>query len=92
MLFAGERIQMVNCYQSKASSMRKVNGKYYFTYSTMKSHELCFEASGKPNVYVYYPAGYKRIAVEAKGYWDGNMEVSVSPQSTRCIYCSRPIL
>lgn len=33
----------------EASSMRKVNGKYYFIYSSQVSHELCYAVSDKPN-------------------------------------------
>lgn len=32
----------------EASSIRKVNGKYYFVYSSQKSHELCYAVSDKP--------------------------------------------
>lgn len=38
----------------EASSIRKVNGKYYFVYSSVKSHELCYAVSDKPDRgYVY---------------------------------------
>jgi hypothetical protein len=33
----------------EASSMRKHNGKYYFIYSSIKSHELCYAVSGRPD-------------------------------------------
>lgn len=33
----------------EASSMRKVNGKYYFIYSSMLSHELCYAISDRPD-------------------------------------------
>lgn len=34
----------------EASSMRKINGKYYFVYSTMKGHDLCYAVSDRPDV------------------------------------------
>lgn len=33
----------------EASSMRKINGKYYFIYSSILSHELCYAVSDKPD-------------------------------------------
>ena len=33
----------------EASSIRKVNGKYYFVYSSVLSHELCYAVSDFPN-------------------------------------------
>jgi len=33
----------------EASSIRKINGKYYFVYSSHKSHELCYAVSDKPD-------------------------------------------
>lgn len=33
----------------EASSMRKIHGKYYFIYSSEKSHELCYAISDRPN-------------------------------------------
>ncbi len=33
----------------EASSIRKVNGKYYFIYSSMKNHELCYAVSDYPD-------------------------------------------
>lgn len=33
----------------EASSMRKINGKYYFIYSSMLSHELCYAISNRPD-------------------------------------------
>lgn len=33
----------------EASSMRKVNGKYYFIYSSQVSHELCYAVSDHPD-------------------------------------------
>ena len=32
----------------EASSMRKANGRYYFVYSTINSHELCYATSDGP--------------------------------------------
>ena len=33
----------------EASSMRKINGKYYFIYSSCASHELCYMVSDRPD-------------------------------------------
>jgi len=33
---------------AEASSMRKFNGKYYFIYSSLNSHNLCYAVSDKP--------------------------------------------
>ena len=33
----------------EASSIRKLNGKYYFVYSSHKSHELCYAVSDRPD-------------------------------------------
>lgn len=33
----------------EASSVRKMNGKYYFVYSSHKSHELCYATSDRPD-------------------------------------------
>lgn len=33
----------------EASSIRKVGGKYYFIYSSLKNHELCYAVSDKPD-------------------------------------------
>ena len=33
----------------EASSMRKINGRYYFVYSSRVSHELCYAISDKPD-------------------------------------------
>ena len=33
----------------EASSIRKVQGKYYFVYSSVNSHELCYAISDKPD-------------------------------------------
>ena len=32
----------------EASSIRKINGKYYFVYSSILSHELCYAVSDRP--------------------------------------------
>ena len=38
----------------EASSIRKIGGKYYFVYSSVRSHELCYAVSDKPDEgYVY---------------------------------------
>lgn len=33
----------------EASSIRKINGKYYYVYSSILSHELCYAVSDKPD-------------------------------------------
>ncbi len=33
----------------EASSIRKINGKYYFVYSSVLSHELCYAVSDRPD-------------------------------------------
>lgn len=33
----------------EASSIRKIGGKYYFVYSSQKSHELCYAISSRPD-------------------------------------------
>lgn len=33
----------------EASSLRKINSKYYFIYSSVQSHELCYAVSNKPD-------------------------------------------
>ena len=33
----------------EASSIRKINGKYYFVYSSVRSHELCYAISDRPD-------------------------------------------
>lgn len=37
----------------EASSIRKINGRYYFVYSSVRSHELCYAVSDQPD------GGYK---------------------------------
>lgn len=37
----------------EASSIRKINGRYYFVYSSVRSHELCYAVSDQPD------SGYK---------------------------------
>ena len=33
----------------EASSIRRINGKYYFIYSSIQSHELCYAVSDRPD-------------------------------------------
>ena len=33
----------------EASSIRKIGGRYYFVYSSVRSHELCYAVSGRPD-------------------------------------------
>lgn len=38
----------------EASSIRKIHGKYYFVYSSIQSHELCYAISDKPDSGYHY--------------------------------------
>ena len=38
----------------EASSMRKIGGRYYFVYSSVNSHELCYAISDKPDGFFQY--------------------------------------
>lgn len=38
----------------EASSLRKINGRYYFVYSSVRSHELCYAVSRKPDEGYHY--------------------------------------
>ena len=38
----------------EASSMRKINGRYYFIYSSENSHELCYATGDKPDGNFHY--------------------------------------
>lgn len=69
----------------EASSMRKINGKYYFIYSSRLSHELAYAVSDKPDEGFRYGGaiisngdiGYKgRKQEDALNYW-GNVHGSV---------------
>jgi len=65
----------------EASSMRKVNGKYYFVYSTYQSHELAYAVSDYPDRDFVYGGviisngdiGYGgRAKEDALNYWGNN--------------------
>ena len=49
---AGEKESIGTPYEGhaflEASSMRKFGGKYYFIYSSLNSHELCYAVSDHP--------------------------------------------
>lgn len=53
LMVPGEKISEGSGYEGhaffEASSMRKVNGKYYFIYSSSVSHELCYATSDHPD-------------------------------------------
>ena len=53
LLVPGEKIAQGTGYEEhgffEASSLRKVNGKYYFIYSSSVSHELCYATSSYPD-------------------------------------------
>jgi hypothetical protein len=52
-LFKGCEETKGTCFEGhaffEASSMRKINGKYYFIYSSENSHELCYATGDKPD-------------------------------------------
>ena len=50
----------------EASSIRKVNGKYYFVYSSILSHELCYTVSAYPNKDFRY--GGTLVSIADLGY------------------------
>ena len=55
----------------EASSIRKMNGKYYFVYSSILSHELCYAVSDFPNKDFRY--GGTLVSIADIGY-KGNTE------------------
>ena len=50
----------------EASSIRKINGKYYFVYSSILSHELCYAVSDKPTEDFRY--GGTLVSIADLGY------------------------
>ena len=69
----------------EASSMRKINGKYYFIYSTRLSHELAYAVSDHPDKDFKYGGaivsngdiGYEgKTTADADNYW-GNVHGSI---------------
>lgn len=69
----------------EASSMRKINGKYYFIYSSRLSHELAYAVSDRPDGEFRYGGaivsngdiGFQGLSQrEANNYW-GNIHGSV---------------
>ncbi len=54
----------------EASSMRKINGKYYFIYSSILSHELCYAVSDRPNGGFRY--GGTLVSIGDVGYKGNN--------------------
>lgn len=53
LVLPGESVSLETGFENhgffEASSPRKINGKYYMIYSSIKSHELCYAVSDKPN-------------------------------------------
>ena len=53
MVVPGQALARSTAYEGhaffEASSMRKINGRYYFVYSSELSHELCYAVSDRPN-------------------------------------------
>lgn len=65
----------------EASSMRKINGKYYFIYSTILSHELAYAISDRPDEGFKFGGvlisngdiGYRGLEEkDAHAYWGNN--------------------
>lgn len=64
----------------EASSMREVNGKYYFVYSTIKSHEIAYAVSDAPDGPFTFGGviisngdfGIEPEPSKAKTYWGNN--------------------
>ena len=64
----------------EASSMREVNGKYYFVYSTIKSHEIAYAVSDAPDGPFTFGGviisngdfGIEPEPGKAKTYWGNN--------------------
>jgi arabinoxylan arabinofuranohydrolase len=65
----------------EASSMRKINGRYYFIYSSRLSHELSYAVSDKPDSGFHYMGplisngdiGYRgQTEKDATNYWGNN--------------------
>ena len=50
----------------EASSIRKIGGKYYYVYSSVLSHELCYAVSDKPNEGFHY--GGTLVSIADLGY------------------------
>ncbi len=50
----------------EASSIRKINGKYYYVYSSVLSHELCYAVSDKPTEGFHY--GGTLVSITDLGY------------------------
>ena len=50
----------------EASSIRKINGKYYFVYSSILSHELCYAVSDYPDRDFHY--GGTLVSIADIGY------------------------
>lgn len=50
----------------EASSIRKANGKYYYVYSSILSHELCYAVSNFPNKEFHY--GGTLVSIADIGY------------------------
>lgn len=70
----------------EASSIRKIHGKYYFIYSSVNSHELCYAVSDKPDEGycfggtiidigdIYLEGRTKKYAVNCLGNTHGGIE------------------
>ncbi len=57
----------------EASSIRKINGKYYFVYSSKNNHELCYAISDKPMEGFTYGG---TLVDQGDLYLDGNTDES----------------
>ena len=63
----------------EASSMRKINGKYYYVYSSVSSHELCYATSDYPNKDFHY--GGTLVSIGDIGF-EGNQNAKNSLGNT----------
>ena len=63
----------------EASSMRKINGKYYYVYSSVLSHELCYAISDYPNKDFHY--GGTLVSIGDIGF-EGNQHAKNSLGNT----------
>lgn len=80
----------------EASSMRKIGGRYYFIYSSRKSHELAYAVSDRPdNGFRYGGAIISNADIgfegneHAKNYW-GNIHGSIEKVNGKwCVFYHR---
>lgn len=61
----------------EASSIRKINGKYYFVYSSIKMHELCYAIADDPRG----PFEYKGVIIS-----NGDIHIDTYKDANKCTY------